>query len=44
MIPFGNFFSSTGDILFKPWDVVFEEAESKLIDAKTKKLIKNSEF
>jgi len=44
LIPFGNLFSSKGDILFKPWEVVFEEAESKLIDAKTKKVIKNPEF
>jgi endonuclease YncB( thermonuclease family) len=39
-----NFLNSNGDILFKPWEVVFEEAESKLIDAKTKKAIKNAEF
>lgn len=39
-----NFFNNNGDILFKPWDVVFEEAESKLIDAKTKKTLKNVEF
>lgn len=39
-----NFFNTKGDILFKPWEIVFEEAESKLIDAKTKKRLKNSEF
>lgn len=44
MMPFGNLFSSKDDILFKPWEVVFEEAESKLIDVKTKKVIKNPEF
>jgi endonuclease YncB( thermonuclease family) len=35
-----NFFNSNGDILFKPWEIVFEEAESKLIDAKTKRVTK----
>lgn len=40
----GNFFNNNGDILFKPWDIVFEEAESKLIDAKTKKPLKDIEF
>ncbi|MBI5402984.1 MAG: thermonuclease family protein [Ignavibacteriae bacterium] len=44
MMPFGNLFSSNGDILFKPWEVVFEEAESKLLDDKTKRVIKNLEF
>jgi hypothetical protein len=39
-----NFFNSNGDILFKPWEVVFEEAESKLVDTKTKKAIRNPEF
>jgi endonuclease YncB( thermonuclease family) len=39
-----NFFNTNGDILFKPWEIVFEEAESKLIDAKTKKVLKNAEF
>jgi endonuclease YncB( thermonuclease family) len=41
---FCNFFNSNGDILFKPWEVVFEEAESKLIDVKTKKTLKKLEF
>lgn len=41
---FSNLFNNNGDILFKPWDIVFEEAESKLIDAKTKKMLKNLEF
>lgn len=41
---FGSFFNSNGDILFKPWEIVFEEAESKLIYAKTKKALKNVEF
>jgi endonuclease YncB( thermonuclease family) len=39
-----DLFNGNGEILFKPWDLVFEEAESKLIDAKTKKVIKNLEF
>jgi endonuclease YncB( thermonuclease family) len=43
-INFCNLFNNDGDILFKPWDVVFEEAESKLIDAKTKKTLKNVEY
>lgn len=43
-IPFGNFFSNRNEILFKPWEVVFEEADSKLIDLKTKRVIKNLEF
>jgi endonuclease YncB( thermonuclease family) len=41
---FSNLFNGNGDILFKPWDIVFEEEESKLIDAKTKKTLKNVEF
>jgi endonuclease YncB( thermonuclease family) len=44
LMSFSDFFNSNGDILFKPWEIVFEEADSKLIDAKTKKVIKNSEF
>jgi len=43
-IPFGNLFNSNGDILFKPWEVVFEEAESRLVDVKTKRVVKNLEF
>jgi endonuclease YncB( thermonuclease family) len=41
---FGNLFNGNEDILFKPWDIVFEEGESKLIDAKTKKVLRNVEF
>lgn len=41
---FDNLFSVKGDILFKPWEIVFLEAESKLVNAKTKKVLKNIEF
>jgi endonuclease YncB( thermonuclease family) len=44
LMSFSDFFNGNGDILFKPWEVVFEEAESKLIDLKTKKTLKNVEF